>query len=88
MRIGWVFAGNNMDIVYEGGGSYGIAETTFCAEAKACLGALTWALAKGFKRIAMYTDCAALITQLNSKADSNIANIWTLQGIKTKGEQF
>uniref|UniRef100_A0A803MXT4 Reverse transcriptase zinc-binding domain-containing protein n=1 Tax=Chenopodium quinoa TaxID=63459 RepID=A0A803MXT4_CHEQI len=61
IQMGSNVRGNNRDIVYDGGGSYGIVETAFCAEAKACLGALTWALAKGFKRIAMYTDCAALV---------------------------
>ncbi|XP_048496193.1 uncharacterized protein LOC125495499 [Beta vulgaris subsp. vulgaris] len=72
----------------EGQGSCIYAESALVAEARAFLGALLWAQARGYYQILIYTDSEILVRSLLHQATQPISIAWTLNDIRILGQQL
>ncbi|XP_057248356.1 uncharacterized protein LOC104890473 [Beta vulgaris subsp. vulgaris] len=85
--IAWV-VDNVSNNAREGQGSCIYAESGLVAEARACLGALLWAQARGYYQILIYTDSEILVRSLIHQATQPISIAWTLNDIRILGQQL
>ncbi|XP_057246831.1 uncharacterized protein LOC104884449 [Beta vulgaris subsp. vulgaris] len=72
----------------EGQGNCIYAESALVAEARACLGALIWAQARGYRQILIYTDSEVLVWSLLHQVTQPISIAWTLNDIRYLGQQL
>lgn len=81
---GWAipYDDNKNNNSVDGGGTYGLANSSLHVEAKARLQALQWCIAKGTDEVLMLTDIVTLINNLSNSKAEDIPMQWKILEIK------
>ncbi|XP_021864500.2 uncharacterized protein [Spinacia oleracea] len=85
---GWTYNQQDNSQCQDGGGDYGCTKSAIQAEAQACLQGLKWPKRENIDKIKILTDCATLITCLQSKTSLEIQIHWITEEIKRIAKEF
>ncbi|XP_056685406.1 uncharacterized protein [Spinacia oleracea] len=85
--IGYAFSISRLHIG-RGGSDFGSIDSATHAEALACSACLSWASARGFSNIVIFTDYFNLVSMLQGKSLQDIGLKWTIQQLVSKGASF